>query len=161
MPRGDACVLFLSAHMHKRGVRFTTDLVDAQGSRRLYEATDYEHPGVLTFRPPLLMKPGMQFRYECTHDNGVTTPVKLGCELEPGVTPGAPVWLTSRLDGAARGCATDVDCTGIGTGRCVPANLVFGFTSDDEMCILPGMYYDAVPGAPPGRECDVSLLPPL
>jgi len=65
------------------------------------------------------------------------------------------------LDGAPRSCATDADCTGIGPGHCVPANLVFGFTSNDEMCILPGMYYDAIAGAPAGRECDVSLLPPL
>ena len=43
----------------------------------------------------------------------------------------------------------------------MPARLVFGFTSDDEMCILPGTYYDAVPGAPAGRECDLSLLPPI
>jgi hypothetical protein len=28
-------------------------------------------------------------------------------------------------------------------------------------CILPGTYYDAIPGAPAGRECDLSLLPPL
>jgi hypothetical protein len=39
------------------------------------------------------------------------------------------------------------------TGNCVPARLVFGFTSEDEMCILPGYYYDADMTAPPGREC--------
>jgi hypothetical protein len=111
------------------------------------------------------MKRGMRFHYECRHDNGVTKPMKLGCELEPGVPPGIPVYKlfadTGRLDGSPKSCTTDADCVGIGTGRCVPARLVFGFTSNDEMCILPGTYYDAVPNAPPGRECDLSLLPPL
>jgi hypothetical protein len=111
------------------------------------------------------MTRGMRFDYECTHDNGVTTPPKLGCELEPGVPPGTPLWrvftTTGKLDGSPKSCTTDADCAGIGTGRCVPPRLVFGFTSNDDMCILPGMYYDAIPGAPAGRECDVSLLPPL
>jgi len=39
------------------------------------------------------------------------------------------------------------------TGNCVPANLVFGFLSEDDMCILPGYYYDADPNAAPGQEC--------
>jgi hypothetical protein len=164
-PQNDACVLLLTTHMHKRGVRFTTDLVDGATRKRLYEATDYRHPPVYTFAPVQLMKRGMRFHYECTHDNGVTMPVRLGCELEPGVTPGTPLYEvfanTGRFDGSARSCTTDADCAGVGTGRCVPARLVFGFTGNDEMCILPGTYYDAIPGAPPGRECDLDLLPPL
>ena len=39
------------------------------------------------------------------------------------------------------------------TGNCVKANLVFGFTSEDDMCILPGYYYDADIDAAPGQEC--------
>ena len=39
------------------------------------------------------------------------------------------------------------------TGNCVQARIVFGFTSEDEMCILPGYYYDADMTAPPGAEC--------
>ena len=39
------------------------------------------------------------------------------------------------------------------------ANLVFGFTSDDDMCIFPGTYYDVNDQAPPGADpCDLSLL---
>jgi hypothetical protein len=44
------------------------------------------------------------------------------------------------------------------TGKCVPANLVFGFTSDDDMCIMPGAYYDANTSAPAGQECNLGLL---
>jgi hypothetical protein len=29
------------------------------------------------------------------------------------------------------------------------------------MCILPGRFYDAVPGAPAGSECDLSALPAI
>ena len=43
------------------------------------------------------------------------------------------------------------------TGNCVPANLVFGFTSEDDMCILPGAYFEPNLDAP-GNECDVKLL---
>jgi hypothetical protein len=45
------------------------------------------------------------------------------------------------FDGAARVCRGDADCEGFGTGRCVPANLVFGYLAEDDMCILPGLYY--------------------
>ena len=41
------------------------------------------------------------------------------------------------------------------TGNCVEARLVFGFTSHDEMCILPGTFYDGNPDAAPGHECDL------
>jgi hypothetical protein len=161
-PTGDACVFFLTSHMHQRGTRFTTDLVTSAGTQRLYDSRDWAEPAELRLGRPLLMTRGMRLRYECTHDNGVERPQRLGCEVEPGVTPGIPQWrafVNGGLDGSARHCRTDADCDGIGTGRCVPANLVFGFTGDDEMCILPGLYYDAVPGAPAGRECDLSLLP--
>jgi hypothetical protein len=166
-PLTDACVLGLSAHMHKRGVKFTTDLVDQSGTQRIYEASQYSDLPFLPFSPPKLMRRGMRFHYECTHDNGVTKPVKMGCEITAGVPPGTrqiEVALPSnfkKLDGSAHACKTDADCAGIGTGRCVPARLVFGYTSDDDMCILPGLYYDAIPDAPPGRECDLSLLKPL
>jgi hypothetical protein len=43
----------------------------------------------------------------------------------------------------------------------VRANLVFGGSADDDMCILPGGYYDPNPDAPPGSECDVALMPAL
>ena len=44
--------------------------------------------------------------------------------------------------GASTWCRADADCAGYGTGRCVPANLVFGELADDDMCILPGLFYD-------------------
>jgi hypothetical protein len=178
VPEGDACVVMLTAHMHKRGKLFTIDLKHADGSgERIFETTSYSDPGQKVFNgqgpnpPPMLVKVGEALRYDCMHDNGMTDPseVKLGCEEEAGVTPGKSIFdLIAgggglRLSGAAKRCHADADCTPTDpaypgrtfTGRCVPANLVFGFTSDDDMCILPGAYYDADPAAAPGHECDL------
>ena len=44
-----------------------------------------------------------------------------------------------------------VNCNG---KACVPANLVFGPLSDDNMCILTATVYDPIPGAPPETACD-------
>lgn len=175
VPEGPACVVQVSAHMHRRGKLFTVDFDDGATQRRLFEAQDYSDPGQLVLSgigpnpAPLLVSPGQRLIYRCTHDNGLTTDVRMGCEEEPGVPPGLPIAQTifqGRLDGASKLCATDADCPATDpaypnrsfTGRCVPARLVFGFTSNDDMCILPGAYYDAIPDAPPGRECDLSLL---
>jgi hypothetical protein len=176
VPEGDACVVTLTAHMHKRGKLFTIDHDTGDGTAtRVFETTSYSDPGQLTMNgqgpnpKPLLVRKGERLRYACTHDNGATDPasVKLGCEEQPGVPPGKSIaqviFQGGGLTGAAKRCAADTDCTPTDpaypgrtfTGRCVPANLVFGFTSEDDMCILPGAYYDADPAAAPGHECDL------
>ena len=125
-------------------------------------ATDYTDPPQVQFDPPLLVNLGQGLRYTCTHDNGVDgRPIKMGCEEQPGVTPGvdaATALFSGRgTTGAARRCATDADCAGFGTGKCVPANLVFGYTSDDDMCIMPGAWYPANAAG----NCDLSGMPAL
>ncbi len=164
LPEGAACVTSVTAHMHKRGTHFAVDFEPRGGTaERVFEATDYADPGQRIFTPPLLVKPGDRLVYACTHDNGVATPVKMGCEEEPGKAPGMAL-AQALFSGvpiganAARACRTDADCAGYGTGRCVPANLVFGFTSDDEMCILPGSYYDANPDRP-DDPCNLQHIP--
>jgi hypothetical protein len=155
-------LLGLTSHMHKRSLKFVSDLRDLSGTRvsrgaddmvdpddrtpHLYVSTDYSDPVSLTFWPPLVVRKGQQLRYTCFHDNGVATPAKLGCEEAPGVTPGRSILEqvaagAEQFGGTARWCRSDRDCTGYGTGRCVPANLVFGELADDDMCILPGLYY--------------------
>ena len=170
-PTGDACVTMLTSHMHKRGILFTTTLIDKAGNRTLLESNKvYTDPPSRLYAPPMLVTAGEVLEYQCTHDNKTNT--KLGCEEQPGVTPGESVidLLTHGGDfthptGAAKNCtqqgpdaaecpATDPQYPGrTFTGNCVPANLVFGFTSEDDMCILPGYYYDADPSAPAGQEC--------
>lgn len=172
-PAGPACVTMLIGHMHRRGTLFTADLVERDGARRrLYENTRYADPPALRFDPPLLLREGDRIEYRCTHDNA--TDVRLGCEEVPGEVPGRSVidlvatngGFGSGVDGSARLCSTPGDAPAecppgpdpenparALTGRCVPANLVFGFLSDDEMCILPGYFYEADPSAAPGEEC--------
>jgi hypothetical protein len=93
------------------------------------------------------------------------------CAVVPGKSAAEAVLGGLGLSGAAKRCTTGADCCDAGgpctdpayprrtfTGNCGPANLVFGFTSDDDMCILPGSYYDANPDAAPGEECDLKNL---
>ena len=166
-PTGPACVTMLISHMHRRGILFTEDLVAADGTEtRLYSNTVYSDPPTLNLSPPMLIRPGEKIHYECTHDNA--TDPKLGCEEQAGVAPGRPVIQTfPSLTGAAKRCGTPgpdpTECPATDpaypgrafTGNCVQANLVFGFNSDDDMCIMPGYYYDADPAAPAGHECDL------
>lgn len=176
VPEGAACVTMVTAHMHRRGKLFTVTYDGDGADEMIYSSQEYSDPGQLLMdgvgphRAPLLVKPGQRLVYSCTHDNGVTTDVKLGCEEEAGVPPGKSAVETlfggSGVTGAAKRCAVDADCPASDpsypgrtfTGRCVPANLVFGFTSDDDMCILPGSYYDANPDAPAGHECDLGMM---
>ena len=169
-PDGPACVTMLIGHMHKHGKLFTADLVDPDGTRtRLYQQTVYSDPMAKLETPPLLISPGQNIAYECTHDNATDT--RLGCEEQPGVPPGQSVLKAigengfTKPSGAAKLCTAEGpdpgECTPTDpaypghtyTGNCVKATLVFGFTSEDDMCILPGYYYDADPNAPAGQEC--------
>jgi hypothetical protein len=173
-PDGPACVTMLIGHMHRRGTLFTADYGPTGGPKtNLYTNTQYADPPTLRFPTPLLVKVGEEIEYKCTHDNA--TDPRLGCEEEAGVMPGRTFVEEvgrngdlSVLDGSARLCRTPgvnpTECPpGIDpdrsnrtlTGNCVPANLVFGFLSEDDMCILPGYYYDADPDAPEGKECEL------
>jgi hypothetical protein len=160
VPKGPACVTMLTTHMHKRGKLFTVKFAKGGGVvEPLLETEDYADPPMKTFPDPLLVNPGQGLRYICKHDNGVTTPVKLGCEEQPGVPPGvdaATAFLSGDpTKGAAKRCSAvgpaPTECPSTDpaypgrtfTGNCVEANLVFGFTSDDDMCILPGTFYPA------------------
>ena len=156
-------LLGVTSHMHKRSGKFLTDLAaldgtrierpgdmtDADdGTRHLYVSTEYNDPVNLAFWPPIIVENGQKLTYTCFHENGVSSPVRLGCEEEAGVTPGKSIIEvvadggSDIYGGAAKWCRTDADCEGVGTGRCVPANLVFGELADDDMCILPGLFYD-------------------
>jgi len=96
--------------MHQRGVRFDAWASDGTA---IYENTDWAHPRVLNPDPPIVLQPGDYIEYQCTHDNGVTRPVrKCGDSyLDTGCTEGDPVPLR------------------------------FNVTAQDEMCLLTGLLY--------------------
>ena len=161
-------LLGVTSHMHKRSGKFTADLAAPDGTRierpddmvdhddgsaHLYVSTDYDDPVNRTFWPPIVVEKGQRLTYRCFHENGVHSPVRLGCEETAGVAPGKSILEMfaeggNPFRGAARWCRTDADCEGVGTGRCVPANLVFGELADDDMCILPGLFYDCPADGP-------------
>ena len=178
-PAGDACVTSITGHYHKRAVFFGVDLLGtdglarnpadgptnpyAPGRRHLFAATDYTDPGTLAPFPPQLVRAGESLHYACWYDNGRANVIRRGCEVTDGVAPGTPAGLPGG--GPARVCriggVNPTECPPAEgfTGRCVEANLVGGTALDDEVCQLAGFYYDAVPGAAPGAECDVGALP--
>jgi hypothetical protein len=178
LPQGSVCVVSLTTHMHKRGELFAVELVKNHQKSPLFQSTTYTDPPLNIYdgkngrQPPLLLQKGDGFNYACTHANGVDgKPLKIGCQETDADTPGKPVFpfgfhaakqCTMPGDDPSECPATDPNYPGrTFTGKCVPANVVFGFTSDDEMCILPGSYYDANVSAPAGHECDLAAMPLL
>jgi hypothetical protein len=166
-PPGDVCLYTVSTHMHKRGTMFTVAWEEEGGSLELLRWPDYLHPGTV-FRPgPLrgLLKAYTaengfpRLRYACDYANGTSgVDLKYGCEEDPGVAPGIS-WAEgealgmSPLETHATPCGHDaVNCDG---AACVPANLVFGPLSDDDMCVLTAFAYDPLPGVPDAQACDL------
>ena len=185
-PTGDACVLVLTGHMHKHGRFLGIDLLGPDGlpanppggvpnpfetgRTHLFGAFDYTDPGVLGFSPPRLLPADEAFHYACWHDNGVTTAVQLGCEESTGTAPGSAAGVSGG--GPAKPCTSAAsqspECpaadaaypTRTFTGACVPAKVVAGTTPSDEVCALAGAFYDPVPGAAPGAECNAAAVAP-
>ena len=157
-PKGPACVTMLTGHMHRRGVLFEA-YYSGDPAQAKYSSTSYNHPNPKNFDPPILVNLGETIDYSCKQDN--ETDPRMGCEEVAGVTPGKSIVENFSSGGIndfiapSKLCRSDADCAGFGTGRCVPANLVFGFLSEDDMCILPGYYYDA----DPVHGCDLTALP--
>jgi hypothetical protein len=176
-PEGDVCVYTISTHMHKRGTLFTVDYEEGGVVKPMLSWPDYIHAGIL-LRPRLeptdegnptrslgLLRAHTaengfpRIRYGCHYANGVEgKEAKMGCEEEPGVTPGmswteAEAHGISSLESHARPCGKDgINCEG---KPCVPANLVFGPLSDDDMCILTALVYDPRPELGAERACDL------
>ena len=128
----------------------------------LFGSPDYTDPGALRFTPPVLHA-GEALHYACWDDNGVTTSVRLGCEESTGVPPGSAgrpaktCFVASPVSGDCPASDPAYPDRAF-TRACVPAHLVAGPSTEDEVCALAGWYFDAVPGAAPGSECDVSRL---
>jgi hypothetical protein len=182
-PAGDACVMWLTGHMHKRGIYFSVDHEGADGTvqnpaggpvdpydplrgSHLFAAVDFTDPGAFGISRPFPLPAGEKLRYGCRYANGTSNPMRLGC-AESAAPPGRPAG--EAMGGPAKPCriaiANSPECPVTDpaypdrtfTTECRPANLVAGPTPDDEVCALAGFYYDAAPGG----GCDVSRLPPV
>lgn len=182
-PAADACVFDLTGHFHRRGLFMGVEHLDASdavvpsdggtpnpyvdGRTHLFGTFDYTDPGTRRFQRGYLVRAGESLRFGCWHENGIATPVRLGCEElaseAPGTVAGGPAKPCVAFGPSPAECpATDPAWPGRSfTGACVAANVVAGPTPDDEGCALAGFYWDAVPGAAPERACDASALPAL
>jgi hypothetical protein len=174
-PAGDVCIFNLATHMHKRGTRFLIEYAENGTVETTLDWPDWLHAGLVLLPSlgPIASSPNERYaallraytaengfpelRYTCEMANGVDDrEMKYGCEETPGVAPGTP-W-----DGIGEGythakpCGKDgINCAG---KPCVPANLVFGPLSDDDMCVLTATVYDPLPGAPPEEACRFQTL---
>jgi hypothetical protein len=175
-PSGDVCIFNLATHMHKRGTRFFIEYGESGTSEMLLDWPDWLHAGLVLIpslgpiaAAPNERYPGLllaytaengfpELRYGCEFANGVDDrEQKFGCEETPGVVPGTP-WdgIGDATGSHAKPCGKDgVNCAG---KPCVPANLVFGPLSDDDMCILTATVYDPLPGAAPEDACKFQVL---
>ena len=163
----DLYLFSLTSHMHKRGIQFVVDKVGgADNGTEIYrsgsEPNGWDDPLNKVYNPPLFMKKGEGLNYTCTHDNGADAehPVRMGCEgtskdifsttyscKTDADCIDVNVCKDGRCGNSTKGCATSADCGPAGTGLCVPQTLRFGFTGDDDMCIMPGLFYRATPNA--------------
>ncbi len=157
-PGANACVIGLSAQMHRRGRCVGIDQLDAGGQvkppiasvanpcepdkrTQMFVALDYSDPGSLAFTTPMAVGANESLRYSCWTDNGSQIrPVRLGCESSPGVPPGSA---GTPATPCTFGMPASPECPG--GGACVPANAVAGPDVDDEVCGITGLVYDAAP----------------
>ena len=175
-PSGDVCVFNASTHMHKRGTRFLIQYAENGTVEELLDWPDWLHAGLVLFpsltpiaAAPNDRYPGLlraytaengypELRYSCEYANGVDgREEKYGCEETPGVAPGVP-WdgVADPSTTHAKPCGKNgVNCDG---KPCVPANLVFGPLSDDDMCIFTLTVYDPLPGVAPSEACRFRVL---
>lgn len=175
-PSGDVCIFNLATHMHKRGTRFLIEYAEHGVVETALDWPDWLHPGIVLVpslgpiaSPPNERHPALlraytaehgfpELRYTCEMANGTDgRELKYGCEDTPNVVPGTP-WdgVSDGQSSHAKPCGKDgVNCAG---KPCVPANLVFGPLSDDDMCILTATVYDPLPGVPPGEACQLRFL---
>jgi len=165
-PAKDVCLLGLSSQMHRRGQCAGVDQLDASGQlkepaiglpnrcepdqrKQLFVANDWTDPGALAFTAPMSVRAGESLRYACWVDNGGPrgAAVRLGCEEAPGVVPGSvgkPAVPCTIAQPSSPECP--------GNAACVFANAVAGPTTDDEVCGITALVYDAAPGG----SCNVS-----
>src|SRR5262249_25437117 len=149
-----------SSHMHKRGKRFT--ITGPPGSTWSYVSTVYNDPIQLNFDPPLAFDdadPAMRTLHYCAlYDNGATDPNEVKrqstspptpngfpfggpCAIPSGCTAGKVGQACTGLTQTKRNASCDTT-PGAGDGFCDACDLRGGVTTEDEMLVLLGAYYN-------------------
>lgn len=155
-PQG-ARIFSVTAHFHKRGVRFWANLPNGD---RIYENFDYSDPVRQSFDPPLEFDSDdpadRTIEYCATFNNGVNedgspnieTVTRASRMPESTGTFGnsrcVPIACVAGQVGAA--CAEDADCDttpGQGDGWCDACRITGGETTEHEMFIFLGQMYIA------------------
>jgi cysteine-rich repeat protein len=166
-PRGSR-IIELSSHTHKRGVLFRvwgppiTPCVGCQpeAGTPIFTTTDYADPAKVRYEPPLPLDGASEesrtFKFCALYDNGFTDPATVKRKskspvLSLGFCNGETHYDLDccselRCIGALAGkaCTTDADCGGA-SKSCDACNLYGGVTTEDEMFILTGSYYQVPP----------------
>ena len=67
----DITLTNVQSHMHKRGVGYKADLIDASGKKveQIYESHDWENVNVKRFEPGMKIPAGSALDYRCEYDN--------------------------------------------------------------------------------------------
>jgi len=150
-------VVYMGSHTHERGEAFWVN--DPAGTR-IYENFTYEDPNVEAFDPPLsFVDPDPATRtveYCATYGNGLNADgsmnpvtVRRRSNTPPNAPLCRPTHCTTGLTGAPCGGATDhATCDsspGAGDGLCDACPITAGVTTQDEMFVLSGWWYQDVP----------------
>jgi cysteine-rich repeat protein len=163
-----ARIIELSSRTHKRGVRFRVwgPPIDPCGDCQpesgtpLFTTTDYADPAKVRYEPPLpLDSPSAAqrtFKFCALYDNGYTNPATVKRKSKAPILSlgfcngvahyGLDCCADLRCIGglAGKACSNDGDCGGI-PGACDACTLYGGVTTEDEMFILTGSYYQISP----------------
>lgn len=76
-------ILALTSHTHKFGEKFVIKIVGgARNGEVIYTATDWEHPDIVTFKTPIVLKAGEGLMSEITYYNTSNKAVSFGLTSE-------------------------------------------------------------------------------
>ena len=140
-PAAAGCYWLFTTHQHRRGtgIKIWSDAPTSwdDSSDIILHSPDWDHPDVIQPIPRVLIEQGENFWFQCQWDNGVFNDVTKRCDNCGPLNFGV--------------CFSNDDC---GSGNCVECNVDLGLLAEDEMCFIPGFYYEADFNAGSGQwEC--------
>jgi hypothetical protein len=72
-------VFLLTSHMHEHGEKFVIRIVGGPRSGEIvYETTNWSHPDIKTYTPPIVLNAGESLRSEVTYNNQTSQTIRFG-----------------------------------------------------------------------------------